>query len=119
MLQYPLTLSTVIAEFPELSLGRDSVEIFGKPRGIEGAVDGAWPFARLRRFFADKGYQYIKEPHGARFVNTDQTVGVVCVGQEPNPKTNGWKTYSFELQARTLKQTQAGVGSSRANLAGL
>jgi hypothetical protein len=109
MLKYPLTLSAILEEFKELAVAKDSVETYGTPRGSEAAVNGSWFFTKLRQLFAAKGYQKIPEKDGVRFVNDDQTVGIVCVGHTPDPHSNRWKTYSFELQARTLNQARAGA----------
>jgi hypothetical protein len=99
-LKYPLTKKAIRETFADLGISADDITLFDR---TEAAVSGSWSFTRLSKLFVSKGFAYIREPNGGRFINADRTVGLVCQGVTPHPTLNKWKTFDFEIQARSLR----------------
>lgn len=98
-LTYPLTKKALQAAFA--SLQPQEVRVTKQPGWHEACVDGAWSLAKLRQAFRALGFKPTGNAEALLFVNSDKTVGLQCFGVEPHPTKNTWKSYCFEVQARS------------------
>lgn len=109
MLTYPITARKVILAFPELGIDEESVQI-SQDFIQEVCVNGTWTETKLRRVFNAAGLKPVDDMNNMTFCNDDSTIGVVCYGIGLDEvRTNRFKTYCFEIQARSMKQVEKGI----------
>jgi hypothetical protein len=112
MLKKPLTHKSILEAFSSLAVNQEAVQIDSD--GSEAAVDGEWSQAELAQAFKRLGFASLNG--GYAFVNGSETVGLVLQGVRIDPSANRFRTFSFEIQARSLLQARSKSSESSIRL---
>jgi hypothetical protein len=99
-LRYPLTKKSLSAAFS--ALAPEGIRVTRMSGRHEAEVDGEWALSRLISQFSVLGFKSVGKKDMLLFVNDEQTVGLRLQGVRPNPRTNTWRTFSIEVEARPL-----------------
>jgi hypothetical protein len=100
VLSYPLTVEALQNAFAALK--PEHIRVDSGIGRDEAVVDGEWSLSRLRAHFKAMGYKKTGDTDSLAFVNDENTVGFVLFGVAPHPTKNTWRTYTIEVQARSL-----------------
>lgn len=103
MLKKPLTRKSILNAFSSLALNQEAVQIDSD--GSEAVVDGEWSHAKLVQTFKQLGF--VSLSHGHAFVNESATVGIVLQGVSIDSSANRFRTFNFEIQARSLVEARS------------
>lgn len=112
MLKKPLTTKSVLRAFSSLALSAEAVQVTSD--GTEAAVYGEWSRAKLLQVFKQLGFASLDG--GYAFVNDRSTVGIVLQGTSIDPSKNRFRTFGFEVQARTLLEARSKRSNSSLRL---
>lgn len=102
MLKKPLTHKSIPKAFSSLAVNQEAIQIDSD--GSEAAVDGEWSQAELAQAFKHLGFTSLNG--GYAFVNESKTVGIALQGASIDPSANRFRTFSFEIQVRSLLQAR-------------
>lgn len=107
-LRFPLTKGAVCKAF-DLNIDPRLIEVKTTKEHQDVVVTGEWKLSRLDRVFKAAGFARVKEEKDAiLYCSPDDAIGVQCFGVTSDQKINRFATYSFELQARSLRAVAKG-----------